>query len=121
MSKFKVLFVDDEKELVSTLVERLGFRDIDGAYELNGASAIERLRREKFDIVIVDLKLPGISGTETARVIKQEHPNIPILLITGHGSPLDSGEIPKGIIDILPKPISIDTLVERLEEALQQK
>jgi len=121
MSKFKVLFVDDEEELVSTLVERLKYRDIAGAYELNGASAIERLRREKFDIVIIDLKLPGISGAETTRVVKQEHPELPILLITGHGSPLETEEIPKGIEDILPKPIKLDTLVEKIQTVLRQE
>jgi CheY-like chemotaxis protein len=102
MSKFKVLFIDDEEELVSTLVERLKFRDIAGAYELNGASAIERLRREKFDVVVVDLELP-------------------ILLITGHGSPLEEEDIPKGIEDILAKPIKLDLLVEKIQAALQAK
>jgi len=121
MSKFRVLFIDDEEELVSTLVERLKYRDITGAYELNGASAIERLRHEKFDVVVVDLKLPGISGAETTRVIKQEHPELPILLITGHGSPLETEDIPKGIEDILPKPIKLDLLVEKLQAVLLPK
>ena len=94
MSEFRVLFVDDEEELVSTLVERLQYRDIEAVYELTGASAIERMRRESFDVVVVDLKLPGISGSETMRVINKEHPGIPVMIITGHGSSAEMQDMP---------------------------
>jgi len=121
MAEFKVLFVDDEEELVTTLVERLQFRGIDASFNLNGAAAIQKMREEKFDIVILDLKLPGISGIETMRVIKKEHPDIPIILITGHGSPLSVEDIPKGAYDYLPKPIDLDILVKKMREALAEK
>lgn len=117
----RILFVDDEEELVSTMVERLEFRDVKAAYELNGASAIERLRKEKFDIVVLDLKLPGISGEETLRVINKEHPGLPVVLITGHLSATDNQEIPKGAADYLTKPISIDDLLEKIDAVLVKK
>lgn len=120
MDKFKVLFVDDEQELVSTLVERLEYRDIEAAYELNGASAIERMRREKFDVVVLDLKLPGISGPETMRVINKEHPEVPVLIITGHGSSPEMEDMPKGAADYLPKPINIDELIEKIRGSMKQ-
>ena len=118
MEKLKILFVDDEEELVSTLVERLEFRDINAVYELNGASAIERLRKEKFNIVILDLKLPGISGKETLRVINQEHARLPVILITGHLSATEQHEVPKGAADYLTKPINIDDLIEKINDVL---
>ncbi len=115
MEDKKFLFVDDEEELVSTLVERLGFRDIHAAYEVNGASAIERLRKEQFDIVILDLKLPGISGEETLRVINREHPMLPVVIITGHLSATEQHTIPNGAADYLTKPINIDDLLEKIK------
>jgi DNA-binding NtrC family response regulator len=121
MSEFKVLLIDDEQELVSTLVERLQFRDIDAAYELTGSSAIERMRREKFDVVVLDLKLPGISGSETMRVINKEHPNVPVLIITGHGSSAEMQDMPKGAADYLAKPINIDDLIEKMRNAMNKK
>ena len=118
MGNFKILFVDDEEELVSTLVERLELRDIEAAYELNGASAIERLRREEFNIVILDLKLPGISGEETLRVIKKEHAKLPVILITGHVSANEQNEIPKEAADYLTKPINIEDLIGKIQDVL---
>ncbi len=118
MGQFRVLLVDDEEELVTTIIERLKFRDVDGAYELNGASAIERMRKEPFDIVVLDLKLPGISGEETLRVMKQEHPEIPVLLITGHGSSIMDEKVPRGAAGFLAKPINIDDLLARIKEVL---
>ncbi len=121
MSEFRVLFVDDEEELVSTLVERLQYRDIEAVYELTGASAIERMRRESFDVVVVDLKLPGISGSETMRVINKEHPGIPVMIITGHGSSAEMQDMPKGAADYLAKPINIDDLIEKMRHAMNKQ
>ena len=121
MPEFRVLFVDDEKELVATLIERLQYRDIDASYELNGASAIERLRCEKFDIVILDLKLPGISGAETLKVINKEHPDLPVLIITGHGSTDEIDDMPQGAAKCLPKPINLDDLISRMRSAIHKK
>nr|MBN2277961.1 response regulator [candidate division Zixibacteria bacterium] len=121
MAEFRVLLVDDEEELVTTLVERLQYRGIDAAYSLNGATAIQEMREKEYDVVILDLKLPGISGLETMRVIKKEHPDTPIILITGHGSPLNMEDIPRGAFDYLPKPIDLDILVKKMREAVESK
>ena len=121
MGLFKVLLVDDEEELVATLKERLSYRDIDADFSLTGAEAIQKMREKSFDIVILDLKLPGISGIETMRVLKSENPDVPIILITGHGSPETSDELPKGAYEYLPKPVNIDKLLEVMKEALANK
>jgi DNA-binding NtrC family response regulator len=120
MSEFKVLFVDDEEELVTTIVERLQYRDIEATYELNGASAIERMRRDQFDVVVLDLKLPGISGAETMRVINKEHPEIPVLIITGHGTSIEMEDMPRGAADYLAKPINIDDLIMKIRASLKK-
>jgi DNA-binding NtrC family response regulator len=121
MENFRILFVDDEEELVSTLVERLEFRNIQSSYALNGASAIEKLRREKYDVVVLDLKLPGISGEETQRVINKEHPELPVILITGHLSATDANKTPRGAAAYLTKPIHIDDLLQKIQQILREK
>ncbi|MEW5923812.1 MAG: response regulator [Candidatus Zixiibacteriota bacterium] len=121
MGLFRVLLVDDEEELVTTLQERLSYRDIEAEYSLTGAEAIQKIREKKFNIVVLDLKLPGISGIETLRVMRSEFPNVPIILITGHGSPETTDDLPKGAYEYLPKPINIDKLVAVMKEALADK
>ena len=121
MGLFRVLLVDDEEELVATLQERLSYRDIDADFSLTGADAIQKMREKRYDIVILDLKLPGISGIETMRVLKGEYPDIPIILITGHGSPETSNDLPKGAYEYLPKPVNIDKLLEVMKGALADK
>ena len=121
MGIFRALLVDDEEELVTTLQERLSYRDIDADYSLTGADAIQKIREKSYDIVVLDLKLPGISGIETLRVIKNEFPDVPVILITGHGSPETTDDLPKGVYEYLPKPVNIDKLVAVMKEALADK
>ncbi|MCB2229663.1 response regulator [bacterium] len=119
MDILKALLVDDEEELVSTLVERLGYRGVIAQYALTGPDALDKLRTEKFDVVVLDLKMPGMSGLDVLTVIKREFPAIPVLLITGHGSPTDSSDvIPDGAYDFLPKPVSLEKLIEKIREAV---
>ncbi len=121
MGLFRALLVDDEEELVTTLQERLSYRDIDADFSLTGADAIQKMREKRFDIVVLDLKLPGISGIETMRVLKNEYPDVPIILITGHGSPDTTDDLPKGAYEYLPKPINIEKLMEVMKEALADR
>ncbi len=120
MNSFRVLFVDDEEELVSTLVDRLEYRSIHADYAINGDIALEKLQREKFNIVVVDLKLPGLSGEELTHLVNKSYPNLPVLMITGHGSGNDgSFEKPNGVYELLQKPIDISLLIEKMEEAIK--
>ncbi len=117
----RILLVDDEEELVTTLKERLAYREIDADYSMNGADAIQKIRKYEYDVLILDLKLPGISGLETMRVIKTERPNLPIILITGHGGSDTTDDIRQEVFEFLPKPIAIDKLVETINEAAKSK
>jgi DNA-binding NtrC family response regulator len=122
VSNLRVLLVDDEEELVSALVERLGYRGIDAKFALNGAEAIEMIREEDFDVVVLDLKLPGMSGVDVHNHLKSEHPDLPVLLITGHGAPPDQlGLLPGEDYDFLEKPIGLDSLIQRIREASEKR
>lgn len=120
MPDFRVLFIDDEEELVSALVERLDYRGIDGAYATDGKQALEKLAQENYDVVVLDLKLPGMSGEEVLAAINRDYPRIPVLMITGHGSALDNevAEKPAGAFDLLAKPIDLEDLIRKMQEAI---
>ena len=118
MRTLRVLLVDDEEDLVSAMVERLRYRGIEARYALDGQRAIEMTEGEDFDVVVLDLKLPGMSGIEVQHIIRKEHPGLPILLITGHGAPAAQlGLDPEEHGDILEKPVDLAVLVERIREA----
>jgi DNA-binding NtrC family response regulator len=120
LNSFRVLFVDDEEELVSTLVERLEYRGIIADYAVNGNQAQEKLQHEKYNVMVVDLKLPGLSGEELVHIVNKTHPNLPVLMITGHGSGKDgSFEKPNGVFELLQKPIDISVLIKKMEEAIE--
>jgi DNA-binding NtrC family response regulator len=117
VSSLKVLLVDDEEELVSALAERLGYRGIDTQYALNGPDALRMIREERIDVVVLDLKLPGMSGVEVHEAIKRELPDLPVILITGHGAPPEQLGLPPGEDYVfLEKPVALDVFIERIKE-----
>jgi DNA-binding response OmpR family regulator len=119
MAEFKVLLVDDEEELVSTLVERLGYRDIDAEYALDGHSALRMMQAGGYDVVVLDLKLPGMGGREVLRRIRDSYPRLPVLMITGHGAIAGEQEAePEGTADYLLKPVQLQELIDRMREAV---
>lgn len=122
MSNFRALLIDDEEELVTTLVERLSYRGIEAEYSLDGSDALEKMREGNFQVVILDLKLPGMGGLEVLKRLNTDYPEIPVLLITGHGSP--EGEVdpkPDGAYDYLVKPVDIEILIAKMQEAVGER
>ena len=121
MKNFSVLLVDDESELVYTLAERLMFRKIDTVAVTQGDVALKTLELREFDIVVLDVKMPGINGIEMLKKIKQKHPNTQVILQTGRGSQEESKEgLNEGAFDYLIKPVDIDTLIEKMKQAVGQ-
>lgn len=115
MTPFKILLVDDEEELITTLVDRLEFRGIAAEAVTSGQEALARLREESFAAIVADLKMPGMNGREVLDRIRSEHPRMRVLLITGHGSGGEEpAEVEHGGYEILLKPFSLDTLLEKL-------
>ncbi|MFH1842210.1 MAG: response regulator [bacterium] len=119
MSQSKVLLVDDEEELVSTLTDRLRWRNLDADAATSGYAALELLQQQNYDIVVIDLMMPGLDGLDLRRIIRRDYPGVEVLLITGHGADLEGQEFDEDIVgDVLLKPFDINELVARIREKL---
>ncbi len=118
MDPLRVLIVDDEAELVSALEERLNLRGFQASGVTTGAEALLRLAELPFDVVVLDLKMPGLGGLEVIKRIKDEHPGLHVILLTGWGSEEDARKGQElGAYDYLMKPVKIDDLVRVLLSA----
>jgi two-component system OmpR family response regulator len=118
MDALRVLIVDDEEELVSALVERLNLRGFEARGVTNGADALVDLGATPCDVVVLDVKMPGLGGLEVIRRIKSEQPGVEVVLLTGHGSPTSVEEgLEAGAFDFLMKPVKIDELARILRSA----
>ena len=119
MALLRVLLIDDEEELVFTLAERLMLRGIEVEGVTSGADAIGRVQEKKFDVVVLDMKMPGMGGLEVMRMIRREQPTIKFILMTGRGSPEEGEEgMQGGAFAYLVKPINIEDLMEKMMEAV---
>lgn len=117
----KVLLVDDEDEMVSTLAERLSLRGIDADWVTCGEDAVNHVTEEKYDIVVLDVKMPGMGGLETMERIQKIQPETKIIFLTGHGSASDREAcIEAGACFYLMKPTNIEVLIEKINEALEK-
>lgn len=114
----RVLIVDDEEELVSALVERLNLRGFAATGVTNGEDALASLESHPCDVVLLDVKMPGLGGLDVIRRIKRSRPMLEVILLTGHGSPTIAEEgLEAGAYDYLMKPVKIDELVRILRTA----
>jgi DNA-binding NtrC family response regulator len=121
MENLRVLLVDDEEELVETLAERLEIRGIDAEAVTNGEDALRLLLDYTFDVVLLDVRMPGISGLEVLKLIRRQRPSTQVILITGHGSAEDGENgMHDGAFDYVVKPIDIDTLIGKMREAAKK-
>src|SRR5690348_9255170 len=104
-SKPKVLVIDDEQGLRDMLVYGLGGRGYDVAVAENGRQAIEKARAERFDLALCDLMMPGIGGVETLQALKQDHPALEVIMVTGYATLETAVESMKlGAYDYIGKP-----------------
>jgi two-component system, OmpR family, response regulator CpxR len=119
----KILLVDDEREFVQTLSERLLMRDLGSAVAYDGESALEVAREEEPDVMILDLKMPGIDGIEVLRRVKATQPEIEVIILTGHGSDADRDLCMQlGAFAYLQKPVDVEELsatIKRANEKIQ--
>lgn len=120
MTDVKVLLVDDEKEFTNTVAERLEIRGFDVEIAYDGATALESVREHTPQVVILDLRMPGMSGLDVLKQMKSDHPGIPVILLTGFGSEADGmAGVQQGACDFLMKPIEINALIDKIHEATQ--
>ena len=120
MTSINALLVDDEEEFVTTLCERLALRGIKARVATDGEQALREVGADPPDVVVLDVMMPGLKGTEVLRRIKAMRPRVQVILLTGHGSARDGIEGMKlGAFDYLMKPLKIEDLLAKLAEAGQ--
>jgi DNA-binding NtrC family response regulator len=120
--KIKLLIVDDEVKFLDSIARRLEMRGLDVAKASNGADALEIARNQKFDLALLDLKMPGLDGKQVLEVLKQEHKFLEVIILTGHGSMDSAVECTKlGAFAYLPKPYELEKLLEVLRAAYEAR
>jgi DNA-binding NtrC family response regulator len=122
LSALSVLLVDDEIDFLETLEKRLKKRDVDVSCVTSGKEALERLRDRAVDVVLLDVKMPGMDGLDVLRKIKKDHPLIEVIMLTGHASvevAIEGMEL--GAFDYLMKPMDIDELLYKVQDAHKKK
>lgn len=115
----RILIVDDEVDFAETLAERLLMRKFEAEVATSAEEAVEKIRSGWTpDVVVLDLKMPGLDGMETLELIKQHDPRIEVILLTGHGSTESAiTGMKRGLFDYLMKPVDIGSLIDKINEA----
>ena len=114
----KVLLVDDEREFAQTLSERLQMRDMGSAVVFDGEQALNIVAEDEPEVMVLDLKMPGLDGLEVLRRVKTEHPDVEVIVLTGHGSKeIEETCLKIGACAYLEKPVDIETLTRTMKEA----
>ena len=123
MARVNVLLVDDEERFVETLTKRLNKREVKVSAAYDGSGALDALAADgTLEVVVLDVKMPGMDGIETLREIKARHPLVEVIMLTGHATVETAIEGMKlGAFDYLMKPCDIDELVAKAEEAAGRK
>jgi len=123
MAIAKVLLVDDEVPFVETMTKRLTKRDLEVYQAFSGSEALEKLDRERsVEVVILDVKMPGMDGIETLGEIKRRFPLVEVVMLTGHATVETAIEGMKlGAYDYLMKPCDMDILMAKVDEAAARK
>ena len=122
MKDMKVLLVDDEEEFVKALAERLKIRDLRSDTVLDGEEALSYVEEQEPDVMVLDLKMPGIDGMEVLRQVRKAYPKIQVIILTGHGTEKHEEEAKRlGAFDYLEKPVNLDVLVKKMKAAYRRK
>ena len=120
--KIRILLVDDEKEFVETLAERLRTRGFHVTEAFSGDESLEKLKQYNFDVTILDVQMPGMDGIEALGAIKKLKPLTEVLMLTGHGTIEAAIEGMKmGAFDFLLKPCKMEVLLEKINKANERK
>lgn len=122
MQDIKILFVDDEVDFLIPLKKRLGKRGVDIEIAGSGEEGLARLEEYPADVVVLDVKMPGMDGLEALRLLKQKWPLVEVIMLSGHANvevAIQGMEL--GAFDYLMKPVEFDELVYKLEDAYKRK
>lgn len=121
-ARMHILVVDDEHEFLELMNNRLQKRGFTVSVAPTGEKALELVEREKYDAMVLDVKMPGIDGIEVLRQVKKLRPELPVLLLTGHAS-IEAAMtgVETGAVDYLLKPVPINDLIMRLRDIASRK
>jgi DNA-binding NtrC family response regulator len=118
----KVLLVDDEVDFLDTLSERMRTRGMEVVTSRTGVEALQKVEKESFDVIILDLMMPGVDGLEALKILKAKRPELQVILLTGHATVEKGIEAMKlGAMDFLEKPADINLLTEKIKKAQVKK
>lgn len=121
VEKIRLLLVDDEEGYVNVLSKRMSKRNIDVTTALSGSMGIQALRKKVFDVAVVDLKMEDMDGIEVLKIFKKMDPQMPVIMLTGHGSEKAAKEgVALGAFDYLTKPCELEDLMERILETTKK-
>ncbi len=122
MTRYDILIVDDEQDFREIIVKKLAKRQLKCDSAADGNTALSMIKAKNYDVVLLDVKMPGMDGIETLREIKKIAPMIEVVMLTGHAS-VESGinGIKYGAFDYLMKPMDTDALMEKLDAAYERK
>ena len=119
--RIRLLLVDDEEGYVKVLAKRMTRRNMEVMTALSGSEGIQRLRKEDFDVAILDLKMEDMVGIEVLRVFKKMVTDMPVIMLTGHGTEKAAREgLEMGAFDYLMKPCDLEELVEKIRAACRR-
>ena len=122
MEALKVLFVDDERDFLETLMKRMRKRGVNVAGVGSGEEALDYLKNQPADVVVLDVKMPGIGGISTLREIKKIDPLMEVIMLTGHANIEAAIEgMESGAFDYLMKPADFDELYYKLQDAFKRR
>jgi len=122
MSNLHLLLVDDEERFLSTTRILLEKRGVSVQTATNGQDALKTLKEKHLDVVVLDVKMPGMDGVEVLRRIKRDHPLIEVIMLTGHASVESAVEgLKLGAFDYVMKPCDVPDLLEKVNEAYSRK
>ena len=118
----RVLLVDDEKDFIDTLASRLEVRGLKVNSATGGREALQQLEDKEFDVIVLDLAMPGMDGLETLKRIKEMDPDAEIIMLSGHGT-LHAGveAMRLGAEEFLEKPVNLNELLEKVFEAKEKR
>ena len=122
MDEHRILIVDDEEEFASLLSERLSARGLRVETADCGQAAIEKVRGGNFDVVVLDMVMPGMDGIETLQRLREQEPDLQVILLTGHAT-VEKGvnAMKLGAADFLEKPAELNDLLDKIREAHSRK
>jgi len=122
MSQIKVLIVDDEMEFASTLAARLQIRGYDAKSVYSAEDAIDFVRNDNPDVMLLDLRMPGMNGVHVLRTIRQFNESTQVIMLTGLGDSWESAEgMESGAFDCMMKPVDIEKIIVKINEAKNSK